>query len=124
GRWWAAGLGVVSVAALIFGFMVLWTPFVILLLINGVIMFRARHRLEKIFAGLGDTHKDLDSLALLLQRIETEKFESPMLQQLQARLLTRGVAPSACIAHLDTLADLDDSRHNWFVRMLDIPLLY
>jgi len=124
GRWWAAGLAVLSIAALVFGFMVMWTPFVISLLINGIITSRARHRLEKIFAGVGDTHKDLDSLALLLERIEVEKFDSPMLKQLQARLLTHGQPPSACIARLDTLADLDDSRHNWFVRIFDIPLLY
>jgi MutS-like protein len=124
GRWWAAGLAVFSIAALVFGFMVMWTPFIISLLINGIITSRARHRLEKIFAGVGDTHKDLDSLALLLQRIEVEKFHSPMLQQLQARLLTQGQPPSTCIARLDTLADLDDSRHNWFVRIFDIPLLY
>ena len=124
GRWWAAGLAVFSIAALVFGFMVMWTPFIISLLINGIITSRARHRLEKIFAGVGDTHKNLDSLALLLQRIEVEKFDSPMLQQLQSRLLTHGQPPSACIARLDTLADLDDSRHNWFVRIFDIPLLY
>ena len=85
GRWWAAGLAILSMAALVFGFMVMWTPFIILLLINGIITSRARHRLEKIFAGVGDTHKDLDSLAQLLHRIEAEKFESPMLQQLQAQ---------------------------------------
>ena len=124
GRWWAAALAVLNIATLVFGFMVMWTPFIISLLINGIITSRARHRLEKIFAGVGDTHKDLDSLALLLRRIETEKFESPMLQQLQAQLLTHGLPPSACIASLDTLADLDDSRHNWFVRIFDIPLLY
>jgi hypothetical protein len=124
GRWWALGLAILSLAALVFGFMVMWTPFVIVLLINGIITSRARHRLEKIFAGVGDTHKDLDSLALLLRRIETEKFESHRLQQLRARLLTHGLTPSACIARLDTLADLDDSRHNWFVRIFDIPLLY
>jgi hypothetical protein len=124
GRWWAAGLAVFSIAALVFGFMVMWTPFIISLLINGIITSRARHRLEKIFAGVGNTHKDLDSLALLLQRIEAEKYDSPMLQQLQVRLLTHGQPPSACIARLDTLADLDDSRHNWFVRIFDIPLLY
>ena len=124
GRWWAAGLAVLSIAALVFGFRVMWTPFIILLLINGIITSRARHRLEKIFAGVGNTHKDLDSLALLLQRIEVEKFDSPMLQQLQAKLLTHGQPPSTCIARLDTLADLDDSRHNWFVRIFDIPLLY
>src|SRR5258708_10096964 len=112
GRWWAAALAILSVAALVFGFKVMWTPFVLLLLINGIITSRARHRLEKIFAGVGDTHKDLDSLALLLRRIEVERFESPMLQQLQSRLLTHGLPPSVCIAYLDTLADLDDSRHN------------
>jgi hypothetical protein len=124
GRWWAAGLAILSMAALVFGFRVMWTPFIILLLINGIITSRARHRLEKIFAGVGNTHKDLDSLALLLQRIEVEKFDSPMLQQLQVKLLTHGQLPSTCIARLDTLADLDDSRHNWFVRIFDIPLLY
>ena len=124
GRWWAAGLAILSMAALVFGFRVMWTPFIILLLINGIITSRARHRLEKIFAGVGNTHKDLDSLALLLKRIEVEKFDSPLLQQLQAKLFTHGQPPSACIARLDTLADLDDSRHNWFVRIFDIPLLY
>ncbi|MGC2743459.1 MAG: mismatch repair protein, partial [Candidatus Angelobacter sp.] len=124
GRWWAAGLAILCIAALIFGFEVMWTPFVLLLLVNGIITSRARHRLEKIFAGIGNTHKDLGSLALLLQCIEAKKFESPMLQQLQAQLLTHGLPPSACIARLDTLADLDDSRHNWFVRVFDIPLLY
>lgn len=124
GRWWAAALAVLNIAALVYGFMVLWAPFVLLLLVNGSIMFRARHRLEKIFAGVGETHKDLDSLAVLLRRIEAERFESPMLRQLQARLTTHGLPPSTCIARLDTLADLDDSRHNWFVRLFDVPLLY
>ena len=124
GRWWAVALAVFSVAALVFGFMVMWTPFIISLLINGIITSRARHRLEKIFAGIGETHKDLDSLAQLLHCIEVEKFESPMLQQLQAKLLTHGLLPSASIGRLDSLTELDDSRHNWFVRIFDIPLLY
>ncbi|HEY2117485.1 MAG TPA: mismatch repair protein [Candidatus Angelobacter sp.] len=124
GRWWAAALAALSIAAVFVGFKWLWTPLVVVLLINGIITSRARHRLEKIFAGIGDTHKDLGSLALLLRRIEAEKFQAPMLRQLQARLLTHGLPPSACIARLDTLADLDDSRHNWFVRVFDIPLLY
>jgi hypothetical protein len=124
GLWWAGLLAVFSFAALVYGFMVLWTPFVLSLVINGGIIFRARHRLEAVFAGVSKTHRNLDSLALLLRRIEAEKFESPLLQQLQARLLTHGLPPSSCIARLDTLADLDDSRHNWFVRLFDVPLLY
>jgi hypothetical protein len=124
GRWWAAGLALLNIAAVVVGFKLLWTPFILLLLVNGLIIFRSRHRLEKIFAGISETHRNLDSLALLLRRIEEEKFESPMLQELQARLMTHGLPAWACIARLDTLADLDDSRHNWFVRLLDVPLLY
>ena len=124
GRWWAAALAVFSIAALVFGFMVMWTPFVISLLINGIITSRARHRLEKIFAGVGDTHKNLDSLALLLRALKLRSLIPLCSSNLQSRLLTHGQPPSACIARLDTLADLDDSRHNWFVRIFDIPLLY
>jgi hypothetical protein len=125
GAWWAAVLAVTSVAALIYGIKAAhWTPFVLSLLINGEMTFRFRHRLEKIFAGISETHRNLDLLAQLLKRIEAEKFESPRLQQLHALLITQGQTPSACIARLDTLGDLDDSRHNWFVRLLDIPLLY
>jgi hypothetical protein len=124
GRWWAAALAVCNIAALVFGVMVLWTPFILLLLVNGIIMYRSRHHLEKVFANISETHRNLDSLAELLRRIEVEKFASPMLQQLQACLITHGLAPSICIARLDTLADLDDSRHNWFVRLFDVPLLY
>ena len=124
GRWWAAVLAVISIGALIFGFKVMWTPFILLLIVNGALMYRVRQTTEKVLAGIGETHKDLDSLAVLLRRIEEERFSSPRLQRLQAGLLTHGLPSSACIARLDTLADLDDSRHNWFVRLFDIPLLY
>jgi hypothetical protein len=124
GRWWAMPLAALNLAALVYAFIVLWTPLLTLVIINGSIVFRLRHTLEKIFAGLSETHKDLDSLAEVLRRIEAEKFTSPRLQQLQSRLLTHGLPPSACIAKLDTLSDLDDSRHNWFVRLFDVPLLY
>jgi MutS domain V/MutS domain III len=124
GRWWALLLAALNLAALVYAFIALWTPLIVMVLINGSIMFRQRHILDKIFAGLGETHKDLDSLAEVLRRIEAEKFSSPRLQQLQSQLLTHGLPPSECIARLDTLSDLEDSRHNWFVRLFDVPLLY
>jgi MutS-like protein len=124
GRWWALLLATFSVAALVYAFVSLWTPFVLSILINGGIMFRLRHRLAKVFGGLDESHKDLDSLAEILRRVEAEKFDSPLLQRLQAQLQTHGLPPSECIARLDTLSELDDSRHNWFVRLFDVPLLY
>ncbi len=124
GRWWALLLAIFSMAALVYAFISLWTPFILSVLINGSIVYGLRHRLEKVFAGLDESHKDLDSLAEILRRIEAEKFDSPLLQRLQAQLSTHGSVPSECIARLDTLSDLDDSRHNWFVRLFDVPLLY
>jgi hypothetical protein len=121
---WYAILAAVSIAALLYAFIQSLAPFVAILVIEGSIMFRARHQLEKIFAGIDETHKDLDSLASLLRRIEAEKFTSPRLRELQSRLTVHGLPPSACIARLDTLSDLADSRHNWFVRLFDVPLLY
>jgi len=124
GRWCALLLAILSIAALVYAFISLWTPFVLTVVINGAIVFRLRHRLEKVFAGLDESHKDLASLAEILHRIEVENFDSPLLQRLQSQLKTQGLAPSACIARLNTLAELDDSRHNWFVRLFDVPLLY
>ena len=124
GRWWALLLGTVSMAALVYAFISLWTPFVLSVVINGAIMFRLRRRLEKVFARLDESHKDLAALAEILRRIEEAKFSSPLLQRFQEQLKTHGLAPSQCIARLDTLSDLEDSRHNWFVRLFDVPLLY
>jgi MutS-like protein len=124
GRWWALLLAALNLAALVYGFIALWTPFLLLILLNGSIMFRRRHILEKIFAHLSETHRDLDSLAEVLRRIEGETFSSPRLLELQSQLVVQGLPPSECIARLDTLSDLDDSRHNWFVRLFDVPLLY
>jgi MutS domain V/MutS domain III len=124
GRWWALTLAIISMAALVFAFISFWTPFIVSILVNGGIVFRLRHRLEKVFAGLDESHKNLDSLAEILRRIEEENFDSPRLQRLQAELKTGGLAPSECIARLDAFSDLDDSRHNWFVRLFDVPLLY
>ena len=73
---------------------------------------------------MSETHRNLDSLSDLLKRIEAESFSSPRLQKLHSLLSTSGLPPSACIKRLDTLSDLDDSRHNWFVALFDMPLLY
>src|SRR5262249_817109 len=124
GRWWALLLAALNLAALVYGFIALWTPFLLLILLNGSIMFRRRHQLEKIFAHLSETHKDLDSLAEVLRRIEEATFSSQRLIDLQAALRAQRLQPSERIPRLDTLSDRVVSRHNCFVRLFDVPLLY
>lgn len=127
----AAVLTAISLAAL--GFVVnsyvrtggaLWTPFLLTLVINGSVLFAFRHPLDSMFAGLDEAAHNLDSMAELLSAIEQEHFSSPLLQRLQSSFSGNGEPASKCVARLDTLSDLEASRHNMIVQLLNLPLLY
>jgi MutS-like protein len=101
-----------------------WTPFLVTLMINGVVLFSLRHPLEKLTLNLDQAGHNLDALASILHRLENEQFTSPLLQQCRQKLLSHGKSASRCIAALDTLCELEDSLHNMFVRLINLPLLY
>jgi MutS-like protein len=132
-RWWPWVLVMAAVSAGTFIFAMvslaqqgtaLWTPFLLTLMINGSVMFFLRHRLAVLFAGLDQATHNLDALADFLRRLEAEAFSSPRLQELQRALLGDELKASECIARLDTITDLEESRHNMIVRLIDLPLLY
>jgi DNA mismatch repair ATPase MutS len=56
--------------------------------------------------------------------MEGPAFQAPRLQALQQELLSSHVASSQAIARLRTIVDLIDSRHDFFVRLVDIQLMY
>lgn len=101
-----------------------WTPFLVLLLVNGAIMFRLGRRLQSLLLPLHEASHNLGSLADVLEVIEKHAFQSPLLCSLQAQLLTGNLPASRCIAKLAGLSDLEDSRHNMIVRAFDLPLFY
>ncbi|HEV3036216.1 MAG TPA: mismatch repair protein [Candidatus Angelobacter sp.] len=126
-RWWPAAIimAVITTAALIYGFIRLWfPPFLFLALVNFVVLYFLRHKLAKAFEGLDDASSHLSALAAMLRRIETEKFESPLLQALQAQLFTHGNSSSEGIGKLSTLWDYEESRHNMMVKLLEFIALY
>lgn len=125
-RWWPWTLlpAALSIPALVYGFMAYWTPFALVIVINGVLTFTLRHRLAQLFTGSDQACKNLGSLASLLRRIEQEHFESPQLRALQEALLSNDLKASECIAKLAKLCQLVDSRRNIFVAVMDVPLLY
>ena len=100
------------------------TPLVVVLVIEAVITFRLRGRLEEVFHGTEEAFRHLDLLSGLLARIEAHTFHSPRLQSLQRSLLSGSVASSRAITSLRTLVSFIDSRHNLFVRIIDAPLMY
>ena len=84
---------------------------------------RQRHR-RGISASTGAT--GLDLLSNVIKEIERERFEGPALSALAARLTGAGgsVAASRGIARLARIAEWADSRHNVFVRLSELPLLF
>lgn len=67
---------------------------------------------------------DLKILASVLEVLERESFEAPLLRDLQARLHTGGVAPSTAIRRLDRIAQYVESRRNFLVAIFDRPVFY
>jgi hypothetical protein len=131
--WWPAvgilvALNLATLTYAIYGLVVrgdgFWTPFLVMLVASGCVLFGLRHSLQSMFAGLDEASHNLDALSALVRCIEAEQFTSPLLTSLQMKLFTHGLKPSRCIARLDTLCDLEDSRHNQMVQLLELPLLY
>lgn len=90
----------------------------------GVLARRANTIVEELSASTGAT--GLDLLSNVIKEIERERFDGPALSALAARLTGAGgsVAASRGIARLARIAEWADSRHNVFVRLLELPLLF
>lgn len=102
----------------------LWTPFLLSLVVNVTVLYWVRHQLQSLFAGLDQAGHNLKELAALLRRVEDQDFTTPRLIALREKLFASGLRASECIRRLGTLCDLEDSRHNQFVRLLEFLILY
>ncbi len=74
-------------------------------------------------ASTDEAADDLKLMSAVLAQVERQTFSSPKLQELQATLITGGVAPSRAIARLSRLMEYLDSGHNWILRVLD-PFIF
>jgi len=101
-----------------------WSPFVLLLVLNGLLTFRWRHGLENIFRGLDSACHNLEAVADLVRLIEGEQFQSPLLVDLQSQFHHADVSASEGIAKLGSLCELENSRLNIVLRALDLPVLF
>jgi DNA mismatch repair ATPase MutS len=99
-------------------------PFVLLVLIEGILTYSLRKPIDEILHGTEHAFRDLNLLSDVLARVEAHAVQAPRLQALQRHLLSGGVPASRAIARLRTLVNLIDSRHGVFVRILDAPLMY
>jgi MutS domain V/MutS domain III len=124
-QWLAPILAALAVlAAAVWAYWGIATPLLVVVIVEAILTYRLKAPLEEVLHGTEHTFRDLDLLSGVLARVEAHTFQAPGLQALRQELLSSGVRASQAIARLRTLVDRINSRHNIFVRIVDVPLMY
>jgi len=100
------------------------TPLVVVIVVEAAFTWGLRKKLDAVLHGTEQAFRDLDLLAGVLGRIEAQSFQDPGLRELQRALLSSGVTAFQALVRLRTLVDLVNARHDFFVRLIDAPLMY
>lgn len=97
-------------------------PVVLALLVNGAILGWLHKRADAIAESLSGATAAaaLDLFANVVREIEREAFKDEASAQVAARL----AGASGAIASLARIADWSDSRHNVFLKLSEIPILF
>jgi hypothetical protein len=74
--------------------------------------------------GTEEATADLKLLAGVLEVLEQERFQAPLLRDLQSGLQIRGTAPSKAIRRLDRIVQYIESRRNFLVRIINRSVFY
>ncbi len=87
-------------------------PLLVVLLAGGVFTRVVLSRVRKVLAAVEQRTADLVLLAELLRRLETHRFEAPLLRRLVQSLETDGIPASGQIRRLARLLELLDYQRN------------
>lgn len=98
-------------------------PFGILFLCNIGLLSALRKRVSAISAAEMPAD-ELRTFSLLLARLETETFQSPLLARLRSDISAGGLPASRCIARITRWLDLLDSSEHIVLRILQPVLLW
>jgi hypothetical protein len=112
----AAGISVAALS-LVGAWSIGWvSPIVAIaaLVVQGVVDWRLRGLVRVADRAVAGHGPDLELLAAVLERLEHEPAASPLLDRLQASLITTGQRPSRAVRRLRVWVDLLDSRRNQF----------
>jgi hypothetical protein len=89
-----------------------------------VLLWQYKERIDGLLNAVDAVAHNLDLIAAVLQRLERERFQSPLLAGLRAKLEADGEPPSRRIAQLRKLVSLNDSRHHALMVVLRPYTLY
>ncbi len=98
--------------------------FLLALLANLLFLHRIDQRVAPVVAAVEEAAHELKLVSGVLERLEREQFQSPLLARLRASLQTDGEPPSRRLARLQRLMEYLDSRDNLFVRFAELFILW
>jgi hypothetical protein len=101
-----------------------WIPLLVIVAIAAIISSRLRDRVHLLLDAISAAAGELALVSALMACTEREAFTSGWLRARAVGLQHSRAAPSASLARLRNLADLANGRHNLFVKLIDVPLLY
>ena len=99
-------------------------PFLCVVLAEMMFSFAVRPRVGEVTEAVSAPAHDLRMLALLLDRLEQERFASARLRRLAEELQVEGTTASQRIKRLTRLIELLDSSENMFFRPVAAMLLW
>lgn len=124
-RWGAVVMTVIVTAAI-----AVWAqtgesrPFALALVLQSVVIWTVRHRIEQALGAADGPARDLDILSHLLEQLEHRQFSSPRLVRLREALESEGIPGSRTIRALHRLMEMHDWQHNVFFLILSLPFLW
>ena len=124
-RWTAPLLALLAVAAaLAWAIAGLRFPLLAVLLVELALTYLLRDPVRTATTAVETAYEDLKGLSLLLNRIETERFEAAPLRALVLRLSSHSIGASAAFSKLATIVNFIESRRNPFLQPFMLPLMY
>jgi hypothetical protein len=91
--------------------------------LQGALAWRFRHRVHHVSHEVADREQELRALAALMERVERESVESPLLRSLRERLRATGTSPADEVRRLARLVDILSSGHNQIFAPISALLL-
>ena len=123
----SAALAILAIlGAFVWAYWDVATPFILILLIESAVRYRYRFKdaIEEVLLGSEHVASDLSLLLDLLARVERQSFSAALLKSLQRDLLPHSLKSSEAIAKLKKIVNFSESRRNFILEVLDIPLMY
>ncbi len=118
-----AAAGVATLLAFFSQALPLW-PFVAILAGDFIVMWTLRKRVAEVRAAIDTPAHGLTILSLVLERLEREQFEAPLLKKMRAALDVEGFPASKRIARLERWIDWLDSGDHMLVRIIRPVVLW